>query len=808
VRYDPKDFRQRRPDGHSGWIWNLEDTRRIPYRLRELREAVATKKPVIIVEGEKDVDALRAWNLTATTCPGGAGKWRAEYNDHLRDADVIIIPDNDTPGKDHARGIARAIKDIAARIRIIDLATCWPACPEKGDISDWIEAGGTREQLDDWIANAPDADAGLKEESSNKRKQADTLIEIAGVASLFHDRDETCYADIEINGHRETWPIRSKGLKRWLIQKYFENTRTAPNSEAIATALAVIEARAHFDSPARPVYVRTAEHEGRYYIDLCNEGWQAIEIDADGWRVIDRPPVRFRRARGMQALPVPAPDGNIDLLRQFVNVATDEDFVLAVTWTLAALRNRGPFPVLVPMGEQGSGKSTITRILRALVDPNKALLRTQPHDERDLRITANNSWVIAADNVSSLPAWLSDAYCRLATGGGFATRELYTDQDETIFESTRPIILNGIEDFVTRPDLADRAILLTLQPIPEEKRRSEDRLWSDFDCAHPLILGALLDMVAHGLRELPNVKLGVLPRMADFALWGTACETAAWKAGAFLQAYSGNRGQAVLSVVEADPVASGVLSFMKGRKEWNGSASELLPLLAAVATEAITKSKDWPTAPQGLSNRLRRAATNLRKLGVDIAFKRRTHAGTRTIFITVANKAAERSSAASASSVSLFSNDLGLAETGAQTEAASSAGSPSSASSSADKSLKIKTLTMLTLLTLKSLPKAGTHTTSAVPQTAPSGNTLSMASRCGSTRSVSDFGARPGAFCRGSRSRRPAAITQADIARAIRAAKQAGAAEVEVRVGDVVVLIRLQESERPRPLDSEPRVVL
>lgn len=521
------------------------------------------------------------------------------------------------------------------------------------DLIDEVVSGVEAElKSDDEFSNNMDKAKGVLDLliSLKRKKQADELIEIAGAANLFHDRDGGCFADIEINGHRETWPVRSKGLRRWLIRRHFEKAKTAPNSEAISTALAVIEAKAHFEGPECAVHIRTAEYSGRHYIDLCNNSWQAVEIDAEGWRVIDRPPVRFRRARAMQALPTPLTGGNINALRQFVNVATDDDFVLAVTWTLAALRNKGPYPVLVPVGEQGSGKSTLTRILRALVDPNKALLRTQPRDERDLCITANNSWVIATDNVSSLPAWLSDAYCRLATGGGFATRELYSDADETIFDSTRPIILNGIEDFVTRPDLADRAILLTLQPIPEEKRRSEDKLWSDFASAHPRILGALFDMMAHGLRELPSTKLETLPRMADFALWGTACETAAWRPGTFVKAYSGNRRQAVATVIEADPVASVVLAFMTGRAEWAGSASELLPQLTAATTDAIARAKDWPTAPQALSARLRRAAPNLRKLGVDIAFKRTTRSGTRTIFITVPDKRAERPSASSASS--------------------------------------------------------------------------------------------------------------------------------------------------------------
>jgi AAA domain len=155
VRYSPKAFRQRRPDGNGGWISNLDGVRRIPYHLPDLLKSVAAKKVVVIVEGEKDADALRGVGIAATTCPGGAGKWRDEYSQHFKGASVVIVGDNDDPGRDHARSVAQALTGVAARVRLIDLAVCWPECPVKGDISNWLGAGGTREQLIKWIKRAP-----------------------------------------------------------------------------------------------------------------------------------------------------------------------------------------------------------------------------------------------------------------------------------------------------------------------------------------------------------------------------------------------------------------------------------------------------------------------------------------------------------------------------------------------------------------------------------------------------------------------------------------------------------------------------
>jgi hypothetical protein len=383
------------------------------------------------------------------------------------------------------------------------------------------------------------------------------------------------------------------------------------------------------------VFIRVGGLDDRLYLDLGDETWRAVEIDATGWRVIDNPPVRFRRAAGMQPLPMPVPGGSVAALRSFLNVQSDTDFVLVVAWALACLRNRGPYPVIVLSGEQGSAKSTFSAILRALLDPNTAPLRALPREDRDLFIAASNGHVLAFDNVSGLPAWISDTLCRLATGGGFAVRQLYTDQDEVLFDAARPVILNGIEDIVTRPDLADRAVFLTLEPIPEERRRPEAELWAAFEAERPRILGVLLDAVVEGLKRLPETHLPKMPRMADFALWATACETALWPAGTFWSAYCENRDEAVEGVIDADPIAAGMRAVMATRTEWTGTASDLLGALAEAAGERVAKAKTWPDSPRALAGRLRRAATFLRKIGIEIGFDREGRARTRIIRITI-----------------------------------------------------------------------------------------------------------------------------------------------------------------------------
>jgi hypothetical protein len=500
--------------------------------------------------------------------------------------------------------------------------------------------------------------------------QADMLIDIANDAELFHSPDRTAYADLTINGHRETWAIRTKGFRHWLTRRFFEATGGAPGSEAMQSALNVIEAKAHFDAPERVVHCRVAGLDGKLYLDLADDTWRAVQIDPSGWQVIDTPPVRFRRASGMRSIAAPATGGSIIALRKFLNVKSDDDFVLVVAWVLACLRDRGPYPVIVLAGEQGSAKSTFSAILRALIDPNTAPLRALPREDRDLFIAANNGHVLAFDNVSGLPAWLSDTLCRLATGAGFAVRQLYSDQDEVLFSAARPVILNGIEDIVTKPDLADRALFLTLEPIPEDRRRSVDDLWAAFDAEKPRILGALLDAVVVGLKLLPETKLPKLPRMADFALWAAACEPGLWPTGAFWAAYCGNRDEAVEGVIDADPVASTLRSMMATKELWEGTATDLLGAIEGIATERIIKAKTWPSSPKGLSNCLRRSTPFLRKIGIDVEFRRRGHKGARIIQI-----------ATTPNQIGLGPTELGLS---APSVASASTSNPSSPNGFAD----------------------------------------------------------------------------------------------------------------------------
>jgi hypothetical protein len=341
----------------------------------------------------------------------------------------------------------------------------------------------------------------------------------------------------------------------------------------------------------------------------------------------------------MLPLPAPKPGGSLDDFRSYLNCGAGDDvdddlFRLLVGFTVGACRPTGPYLVLVLGGEQGSAKSTTARAIRRLIDPNKAGDRSAPRDERDLAIAIRNGRIVSLDNLSRLSDWQSDALARVATGAGFATRQLYTDSDEFMVYAARPIIINGIGDLATRSDLLDRSVLVDLPRIDPAHRRSETELWAAFDRDHPRLLGALLDAVSAAWSGEDYVRLDRPPRMVDATRWVTAAEPVlGWPANSFVAAYARNRSSAHELALDASPIAL-PLRVLAARGRWLGTASELLAVLAKMVSEDVARARDWPASSGSLGNQLRRLAPNLRAVGIGVAFDREAGTGRRLVTIS------------------------------------------------------------------------------------------------------------------------------------------------------------------------------
>jgi hypothetical protein len=589
---------------------------------------------LFITEGVKKGDALASRGLCAAALIG-VWNWRGsnEYGGKvalpewesvaLNGRRIYVVFDSDVMLKKEVHSALARLKGFLES-RGAKVAPIYLPAGERGEkqgADDYLAAGGTVDGL--LQLAAPE----LREAPGEDRKQTqgEALIGYADAAELFHSPDGEAFATVEVDGHQETWPLKSRRFTQHLLRSFWEENRKAPSAQALADARATIAARAAFDGPEREVSFRVAKYSGgrdseAVYVDLCNAGWEAVEVTASGWRVVPSAdvPVKFVRKDNAAPLPRPVPGGSVESLRGLLNVRTDEDFRLLVAWLVGVFNPDGPYPVLVLQGEQGSAKSTTVRVLRSVTDPAVEPLRAPPRDERDLAIAASGNRTPALDNLSGIRPWLSDALCRLATGGGFATRELYSDDREVLFSQKRPVILNGIDSLAVAGDLRDRSIVVELPPIPPDKKRTERDFYAELHEVRPKALGALLDAVSAALRERDSVRLPSLPRMADFAVWATAAEGAlGWEAGSFMEAYAGNRSAATELALDEDPVAVAVRRLLDKQEEWSGTATELLARLGELIDEETRRSKSWPAAPNALSNRLKRIAPALRETGIE-----------------------------------------------------------------------------------------------------------------------------------------------------------------------------------------------
>jgi len=445
-------------------------------------------------------------------------------------------------------------------------------------------------------------------------------------ANLFKDSSDTAYATIQQSGHRECHRIESKSFLRWVSHLCFKIYDKVASATTLADAIRTLEGQAIHAGDLRPVFIRTAEHNKSIYLDIGDPDWQVVEVSQDGWRVIssDECPVLFRRTSGIQALPIPQRSGSLSELRKFINVGDDKQWALLCGWLVMALRPSGPYPVLAINSEHGSGKSSMCRMIRSLIDPSSTLLRRPPRDERDMMIAANNSWIVAYDNLSGLRTGLSDSLCVLATGGGFGTRKLYTDDDETIIDVVRPVLINGIDNLAQRADLLDRCIQLHLPTISDADRLDEATLYAEFNATLPRIFGGLLDALSAALRNIDNVKLGRSPRMKDFARWAVAAESAlGLKPGEFMQAYESNRDSANVATLEASTIGHPILTFMADKPSWQGTATELIQWLKVLPRSDSDNgpAMSLPAGPREMRSALERIRPNLRQQGISVNFE-------------------------------------------------------------------------------------------------------------------------------------------------------------------------------------------
>jgi DNA polymerase I-like protein with 3'-5' exonuclease and polymerase domains len=461
-----------------------------------------------------------------------------------------------------------------------------------------------------------------------KKTQAELLIASAADAALFHDEQGDPWAIVPVGTHHETLRMRDRSFKRWLVRGMYTATGKTPNAEALAQALTLLEARAVFDGPQRPLVWRVAGHATNIYYDLADTVWQAVAITPQGWELVQRPGV-FRRGSNTAPQVIPQSGGHVADVLGFLPPMSEHDWLLVQVYLVTCLIPDLPHPILVISGQKGAAKSTFSRVLRRLVDPAHEELLSLPNDPNELALLLARNYCPTFDNLDGLQPWQSDMLCRASTGGGISKRKLYTDDEEMVLSFRRCVVLNGIQPGVTRPDLLDRTIPLHLERMKPGQRKEERTFWTAFEAARPRLVGAMFEALAHAMRRYPMVHLPALPRMADFCRWGCAVAEALGLGGAaFLQAYTAAISAQNTAAIENHAVASTVIGWLGGMAAiaakadgdafWSGTPTQLLTALAETATEQRldTKAKSWPKAPNVLMRRLNEVKSTLLDIGL------------------------------------------------------------------------------------------------------------------------------------------------------------------------------------------------
>lgn len=615
-------------------------------------KAIDQSQTIYVVEGASDVAAAVSIGLQAVGRPSAMGG--LEHLTELLESwegEVVVLGENDRKANGEWPGRTGAIRMAASLSRRLASPIRWSMPPaDRKDIRAWVQAErpdlknpeGCRAlglRIRDaifsnatYVADDPTARRNMDgaQEEKPRKSQADLLVELVNEnkVELFHTpggAGTDAFATIDFGSHRETWPVASNGFRFWLGKIYFERHHKAPNNEAIKSALNTLHGQALYLGFEFEVALRIAGRGEEVFVDLCDDRWRVVRITKSGWAVIAGRdcPVRFVRKKGMLAMPEPKSGGSINQFRSLLNVPSDDDWLLVVAFILVCFHPRGPYLILCVNGEHGSAKSTLCRLIRNLVDPNLVPLRRPPREERDVMISARNSWFIAYTNLSYIPEWLSDALCSIVYREGGGTRQLYSNDEETLFNAARPSIVNGIEGLMIRSDFADRCIHVVLPQIMDRKRLTDEEIDEEFERIRPGVLGAVFDAISCALRNAKATKIDRLPRMATAAKWVVASESALpWREGSFLKSFRQNRAEINQDLLAASPVGSAILDFMEGRLKWEGTASMLLTSLASLTDYNTRKQVDWPKAPNSLSGKLNRLAPNLRGAGIEIVFAR------------------------------------------------------------------------------------------------------------------------------------------------------------------------------------------
>jgi len=550
--------------------------------------------PVVLVEGEADtLGVLQVEPDALVVGISGCWGWKSQGNPILPELRelaqpgrvAVLCPDSDWRFNSKVfqawLALGTTLKQLGCSVQV---AVIESEDGNKLGAGDFVHEFGeeawhnlARIPLSEWETLGREIHQKTEESDTRNGKKkpvAKILIELAlELGSLWHDSSGAGWVDFYVEGNQQTARLRSKRFRDFLAQALWEQEERSINSEAWSEAVGTLEGLARFKGPKREAFLRVGTHNGDIYIDLGTDDWRIIRVSPSGWEVIpySKCPIRFYRADCQLPLPIPTRGGSLDDLWQLLNVR-EADRPLVLGWILSTFTPDGSKPILTFSGEKGSGKSSAATLLKRLTDPTKVSRTSTVGDLRQVAAAAAGRWVLSFDNLTHLSSEQQDMLCCVSTGAGYSHRTLYSDLDETFLEFRRPQLLTGIDLVPTRSDLLDRCLIVRLERISEEDRLTEEELETLTLSLLPGIYGALLDLLATALQNLPTTQPAKLPRMADFARLGLAA-----KIPNFMETYASNIEVGSQAAVEASPLAEGILSLLDAHNGyWQGTSTELV----------------------------------------------------------------------------------------------------------------------------------------------------------------------------------------------------------------------------------------
>jgi len=441
------------------------------------------------------------------------------------------------------------------------------------------------------------------------------------ISEYLRDQQGNPYIVLPFDKHLEVCQTSSSRFRNYCAMRYRQDFGHPPGSEAIKQAKVQIEAKCESGRQVE-LYNRVGWYNGAIYYDLTTQDWRGVIITKDGWEIVFLPPI-FKRYphQAEQVFPVKGSDPKKFL--EFCNINKD-DACLFMTAIATFFIPDIPHVIPVQIGEQGTGKSNNSRLIKSLCDPSKVMSISVPKDLEQAQMIADKHWVNNFDNLSRVSEWFSDFLCRAVTGEGDMKRSLYTNDEEFIRTYRRCFVLNGIGSSICRPDLLDRSVIFDI-PILKETR-PEKVIACEWRASLPGILGGFFSAISNAMAVIDGVSGHERFRMSDFAQWGAAlAEYLGFSREEFFKKYQQSVDHKWEDTAEESTFAQRLVYLVESNGgEWAGSATTLLESIQP----ETGFDKTLPGNARALGSELMRIAPVMRSVGIDILRPEKREGGT------------------------------------------------------------------------------------------------------------------------------------------------------------------------------------